>query len=174
VTGAYAALAEYFTTKQTKQNDCGLNLGWSHPNARATRKSVNNIKNCASLASCSVCCRASCCKGPLQSTAHVSAAVAECCTVQGVRNVPVHYALSAVRCGKVDPADDELLYRSETVGRDTLDRSLQLCLTAAVFPVVQAARLASEAVNLHVGRPVATCTASDRQAWIQLHGDSEA
>jgi hypothetical protein len=47
VTGAYAALAEYYSNKQTKQNDCGLNLGWSHPNARATRKSVNNIKNCA-------------------------------------------------------------------------------------------------------------------------------
>lgn len=50
VTGAYAALAEYYSTKQTKQNDCGLNLGWSHPGARATRKSVNNIKNCAAPA----------------------------------------------------------------------------------------------------------------------------
>lgn len=52
VTGAYAALAEYYSNKQTKQNDCGLNLGWSHPNARATRKSVNNVKNCASPAIC--------------------------------------------------------------------------------------------------------------------------
>jgi hypothetical protein len=46
VTGAYAALAEYYSNKQGKQNDCGLNLGWSHPGARATKKSVNNIKAC--------------------------------------------------------------------------------------------------------------------------------
>jgi hypothetical protein len=49
VTGAYAALAEYYSNNQGKQNDCGLNLGWSHPGARATKKSVNNIKACAPL-----------------------------------------------------------------------------------------------------------------------------
>ncbi len=27
VTGAFAALAEYFSSKQSKQSDCGLNLG---------------------------------------------------------------------------------------------------------------------------------------------------
>ena len=55
VTGAYAALAEYYSNKQTRQNDCGLNLGWSHPGARPTKKSVNNIRACASSYRCPDC-----------------------------------------------------------------------------------------------------------------------
>lgn len=46
VTGAFAALAEYYSAKQTKQTDCGLNLGWNHPGAKETSKSVNNLKTC--------------------------------------------------------------------------------------------------------------------------------
>ncbi len=48
VTGAFAALAEYFTSKQNAQNDCGLNLGWTAPSARLNAHSINNTKICAS------------------------------------------------------------------------------------------------------------------------------
>lgn len=47
VTGAFAALAEYFTSKQVAQNDCGLNLGWTAPSARLNAHSINNTKICA-------------------------------------------------------------------------------------------------------------------------------
>jgi hypothetical protein len=47
ITGALAALSEYFTTKQTKQDDCGLDLGWGHPNATVTAKSIDNTAECS-------------------------------------------------------------------------------------------------------------------------------
>lgn len=46
ITGALAALSEYFTTNQAKQDDCGLDLGWAHPNATVTAKSINNTAEC--------------------------------------------------------------------------------------------------------------------------------
>lgn len=46
ITGALAALSEYFTAKQTAQDDCGLDLGWSHPNATVTAKSIDNTAEC--------------------------------------------------------------------------------------------------------------------------------
>lgn len=47
ITGALAALSEYFTTKQTKQDDCGLDLGWGHPNATVSAKSIDNTAECS-------------------------------------------------------------------------------------------------------------------------------
>jgi hypothetical protein len=55
ITGALAALSEYFTTMQTKQDDCGLDLGWSHPNATVTAKSIDNTAECSGALSLSRC-----------------------------------------------------------------------------------------------------------------------
>jgi hypothetical protein len=47
VTGAFAALAEYFGSKQGAQNDCGLDLGWTAPSAKLNSRSINNTRICA-------------------------------------------------------------------------------------------------------------------------------
>ncbi|KAK9819681.1 hypothetical protein WJX72_001055 [[Myrmecia] bisecta] len=47
--GALAGLASYFTNNQTAINDCQLDLGWTHPNATMTPKSVNNTAGCSGL-----------------------------------------------------------------------------------------------------------------------------
>lgn len=44
---ALAALAGYYSNNQTAGNDCGLDLGWTHPNATVIRGvSVNNTAVC--------------------------------------------------------------------------------------------------------------------------------
>ncbi|GMH39842.1 hypothetical protein BSKO_07746 [Bryopsis sp. KO-2023] len=35
-----AALADYYQEKMTKQTDCGLDLGWDHPNAKTKKKKI--------------------------------------------------------------------------------------------------------------------------------------
>lgn len=47
VTGAFAAMAEFYTSKQKTEDDCGLNLGWTAPSARLHSRSVNNTAICA-------------------------------------------------------------------------------------------------------------------------------
>lgn len=49
ITGALAALTAYFTTNQGKQTDCGLDLGWTHPNATLLAKSINNTAVCTGV-----------------------------------------------------------------------------------------------------------------------------
>ncbi|KAK9830768.1 hypothetical protein WJX74_006277 [Apatococcus lobatus] len=45
---ALAALAGYYSNNQTASNDCGLDLGWTHPNATIIQGvSVNNTAICA-------------------------------------------------------------------------------------------------------------------------------
>ena len=48
ITGALAALTQFFATSPavTAQTDCGLDLGWTHPNATNSAKSVNNTAVC--------------------------------------------------------------------------------------------------------------------------------
>ena len=48
ITGALAALTQYFSTSPnvTPQTDCGLDLGWTHPNATNSAKSINNTAVC--------------------------------------------------------------------------------------------------------------------------------
>mmetsp|Transcript_6836 Transcript_6836/g.19716 ORF Transcript_6836/g.19716 Transcript_6836/m.19716 type:complete len:804 (+) Transcript_6836:5446-7857(+) len=51
ITGALAGLGEYFTTNQGPQDDCGLDLGWTHPNATVLEKSINNTAVCLGVPS---------------------------------------------------------------------------------------------------------------------------
>lgn len=62
ITGALAALGEFFTTNQGRQTDCGLDLGWTHPNATVTAKSINNTAECngATLKGCACSLRTAC------------------------------------------------------------------------------------------------------------------
>ena len=49
LTGALAGLVSYFSG-QTAVNDCGLDLGWSNPNASAIPGGVNNLQTCSGAA----------------------------------------------------------------------------------------------------------------------------
>ncbi|KAK9828596.1 hypothetical protein WJX72_000945 [[Myrmecia] bisecta] len=50
-TGCLAALAGYFTTGQAHITDCGLDLGWGHPNATVVAgKSIDNRVGCPATA----------------------------------------------------------------------------------------------------------------------------
>ncbi len=48
IIGALAALTQYFASSPTitAQTDCGLDLGWTHPNATNSAKSINNTAVC--------------------------------------------------------------------------------------------------------------------------------
>jgi len=48
LSGALAGLAQYYQNNQGAQSDCGLDFGWTHPNARAGPRSINNTRICAS------------------------------------------------------------------------------------------------------------------------------
>lgn len=55
ISGAFAGLAEYYKAKQTKQDDCGLDLGWTHPGARLGSRSINNTALCErTIQSCQI------------------------------------------------------------------------------------------------------------------------